>query len=169
MKHDVISKQHNGEAHRSFQVKSKKTSNNFSGPKGGPTNDLHMLEVDINDLRYEALASSINKVESYLEKIVQHITVNDSRHATESSPKKRRIETTSETQVRPGPTPAAGCAGSHIQIKVANDDTVSFMVDENIRNYEEHDINYEMKDYTQHIFDPEPNLKMEFPHPKMCQ
>ena len=41
-----------------------------------------MLEADIDDLRYEALAGRINKVESYLEKIVQHITIHDSRHAT---------------------------------------------------------------------------------------
>ena len=64
-------------------------------------------------------------------------------------PKKRRVETTSETQVRPWPTPAAGCAGSHIQTVVANDDTVSVMADEDISDYEKHDVNYEMKDYTQ--------------------
>ena len=96
---------------------------------------------------------------------MQHITVNDSRHATDSPPKKRRIETTSETQVRPGPTPAAGCAGSHIQTEVANDHTVSVTADEDISEYEKHDVIYEMKDYTQHIFDPEPSLKREFtPH-----
>ena len=80
-------------------------------------------------------------------------------------PKKRRVETTSETQVRPRPTPVVGCAGSYIQTKVANDDTVSIMTDEDISDQEEHDINYEMKDYKQHIFYPEPNLKREFtPH-----
>ena len=47
-----------------------------------------MLDADINDLRYEALAGRINKVESYLKKIVQHITVSDSRHATVSPSKK---------------------------------------------------------------------------------
>ena len=110
MKHNVISKQHNEEAHRSFQVKLEKINNNFSRPSGEPTDDLRMSEADINDLRYEALAGRINKVESYLEKIVQHI----SRHPTDSPPKRRRIEMTSETQVRPRPTPAAGCAGSQM-------------------------------------------------------
>ena len=39
------------------------------------------------------------------------------------------------------------------------------MADEDISDYEEHKVNYEMKDYMQHIFDPEPNLKKEFtPH-----
>ena len=84
-----------------------------------------MSDADINDLRYEALAGRINKVESYLEKIVQHITVNDSRHATVSTSKKRRVETNFETQVKPRPTPVVGCAGSYIQTKVENDDTVS--------------------------------------------
>ena len=38
------------------------------------------------------------------------------------------------------------------------------MVDED-SDHEEHDVNYEMKDYTQHIFDLEPNLEGEFtPH-----
>ena len=46
-----------------------------------------MSEADINDLRYEALAGRINKVESYLENVVQHITIDDSRHAIDSPPK----------------------------------------------------------------------------------
>ena len=69
-----------------------------------------MSEADINDLRYEALAGKINKVKRYLEKIVQQIAVNDNRHATNSPPKKRRVETTPETQVRHRPTHAACCA-----------------------------------------------------------
>ena len=44
--HDVRSKQHNDEAHRSFEVNSEKISNNFSRPKGGPTNDSPMSETD---------------------------------------------------------------------------------------------------------------------------
>ena len=124
-----------------------------------------MLDTDINDLRYETLTGRINKVERYLKKIVQHITVNDSRHATVSPSKKCRVETTSETQVRPRPTPVVSCAGLCMQTKVANDDTVSIMVDEDISDQEGHDTNYEMKDYTQHIFYPEPNFKREFtPH-----
>ena len=107
-------------------VNSEKISNNFPGAKGGSTDDLRMSEAGITDLRYETLASRLNKVESYLEKIVQPIAVNDSRHATVSPPKKKhRVETTSETQVRPRPTPAASCAGSHRQTEIANDDTVS--------------------------------------------
>ena len=165
MKHDVMSKQHNEEAHRSFQVNSEKISHNTSRLKGGPTVDLCMSDADINDLRFEALTSRINKVESYLEKIVHHITVNDSRHATVSPSKKRRVETTTETQVRSRPTPAVGCAGSYIQTEVPNDDIVSVMADEDFSDQEEQNINYEIKDYTQHIFDPEPNLKRLFtPH-----
>ena len=39
------------------------------------------------------------------------------------------------------------------------------MADEDFSDQEEQNINYEIKDYTQHIFDPEPNLKREFtPH-----
>ena len=62
-----------------------------------------MSGADINDLRCEALTGGIDKVESYLEKIVQHITIHDTRHATDSPLKKRRIEMTSEKQVRLGP------------------------------------------------------------------
>ena len=105
-KHDVTSKQHNGEAHCSFQVISEKISHDTPRPKVGPTIDLCMLDADMNDLRFEALTSRINKVESYLEEIVHHITVNDSRHATVSPPKKRKVKTTTETQVRSRPTPA---------------------------------------------------------------
>ena len=93
----------------------------------GPTVDLRMSDENINDLRYEALAGRINKVESYLEKIVQHITVNDSRHTTVSTSKKRKVETTSEYQVKPRPTPVVACAGSYIQTEVENDDTVSIV------------------------------------------
>ena len=72
---------------------------------------------------------------------------------------------TTETQVRSGPTPAVGCAESYIQTEDPNDDTVSVLVDEDFSDQEEQNINYETKDYTQHIFDPEPNLKREFtPH-----
>ena len=35
MTHDVMSKQHNEKAHRSFQVNSERISNNFPRPKGG--------------------------------------------------------------------------------------------------------------------------------------
>ena len=98
-KHDVTSKQHNGEAHRSFQVISEKMSHDTPRPKVGPTVDLRMSDADMNDLRFEALASRINKVESCLEEIVHHITVNDSRHVTVSPPKKRKVETTTETPV----------------------------------------------------------------------
>ena len=39
------------------------------------------------------------------------------------------------------------------------------MADEDFSDQEEQNISYETKDYTQHIFDPEPNLKREFtPH-----
>ena len=139
-------------------------------PKGGGfTDDLRMSEADINDSRHEALAGRIDKVKSYLEKIVQHITVNDNRYATDTLPKTRRVETTTETQVRPRPTPSASCAELHIQTEVANDDTVSIMVDEDISDYEEHDVNYVMKDCTQHIFYPEPNLKREFTPMKRCK
>ena len=48
MKHDVMSKQHNEEAHRSFQVNSERISNNFPRPKGGSTFDLRMSDADIN-------------------------------------------------------------------------------------------------------------------------
>ena len=42
---------------------------------------------------------------------------------------------------------------------------VSVMTDDEISDYEEHGVNYEMKEYTQHILDPGPNLKREFiPH-----
>ena len=164
-KHDVTSKQHNGEAHRSFQVISEKINHDTPRPKVGPTVDLRMSDADMNDLRFEALTSRINKVESYLEEIVHHITVNDSRHVTVSPPKKRKVETTTETQVRSRPTPTVGCAESYIQTEGPNDDTVSVLVDEDFRDQEEQNINYETKDYTQHIFDPEPNLKREFtPH-----
>ena len=89
---------------------------------------------------------------------MKHNVISEQHNEEDSPPKKCRIETTSETQVRPGPTPAAGCAGSDIQTEVANDNTVSIISD-----YEEHDVNYEMKDYRQHIFYPEPlNLKREF-------
>ena len=102
-KHDVTSKQHNGEAHRSFQVNSEKISHDTPRPKAEATVDLHMLDADMNDLRFEALTSRINKVESYLEEIVHHITVNDGRQVTVSPPKKRKVETTTETQVRSRP------------------------------------------------------------------
>ena len=91
-KHDVTSKQHNEEARRSFQVISEKISHDTTRPKGGSTIDLRMSDADMNDLRFEALTSRINKVESYLEEIVHHITVNDSRHVTVSPPKKRKVE-----------------------------------------------------------------------------
>ena len=43
--------------------------------------------------------------------------------------------------------------------------TVSILADEDFSDQEEQNISYETKDYTQHIFDPEPNLKREFtPH-----
>ena len=43
--------------------------------------------------------------------------------------------------------------------------TVSVMADEDFSDQEEQNISYETKDYTQHIFDPEPNLKRKFtPH-----
>ena len=48
-KHDVTSKQHNGEAHRSFQVISEKISHDTPRPKVGPTIDLRMSDADIND------------------------------------------------------------------------------------------------------------------------
>ena len=51
-----------------------------------PTIDLRMSDADMNDLRFEALTSRINKVESYLEEIVHHITISDSRHVTVSPP-----------------------------------------------------------------------------------
>ena len=70
-KHDVTSKQHNGEAHHSFQVNSEKISHDTPRPKVGPTVNLRMSDADMNDLRFEALTSRINKVESYLEEIVQ--------------------------------------------------------------------------------------------------
>ena len=39
------------------------------------------------------------------------------------------------------------------------------MADEDFSDQEEQNISYETKDYKQHIFDPEPNLKREFtPH-----
>ena len=151
MKHDVMSKQHNEGAHRSFQVNSEKISHNTPRPKGGPAVDLRMSDADINNLRFEALTSRINKVESYLEKLVHHITVNDSRHATVSPSKKRSVETTTETQVRSRPTPTVDCAGWYIQTEVPNDDTVSIMADEDFCDQEEQNINYEIKDYTQHI------------------
>ena len=164
-KHDVTSKQHNGEAHRSFQVNSEKISHDTPRPKAWPTVDLRMSDADMNDLRFEALTSRINKVERYLEEIVHHITVNDSRHVTVFPPKKRKVETTTETQVRSRPTPAVGCAESYIQTEDPNDDTVSVLADEDFSDQEEQNISYETKDYTQHIFDPEPNLKREFtPH-----
>ena len=163
--HDVTSKQHNGEAHHSFQVISEKISHDTPRPRVGPTVDLHMSDADMNELRFEALTSRVNKIESYLEEIVHHIVVNDSRHVTVSPPKKRKVETTTETQVRSRPTPAVGCAESHIQTEDPNDDTVSVLVDEDFSDQEEQNISYETKDYTQHIFDPEPNLKREFtPH-----
>ena len=65
-KNDVTSKQHNGEAHHSFQVNSEKISHDTPRPKVGPTIDLRMSDADMNDLRFEALISRINKVESYL-------------------------------------------------------------------------------------------------------
>ena len=118
-----------------------------------------------DDLRFEALTSRINKVESYLEEIAHHITANDSRHVTVSPPKKRKNDTTTEAQVRSTPTPAVGCAESYIQTEDPNDDTVSVLVDEDFSDQEEQNISYETKDYTQHIFYPEPNLKREFtPH-----
>ena len=161
----MTSKQHNEEAHRSFQVNSEKISHDTSRPKGGPTVDLRMSDADMNDLRFEALTNKINKVESYLEKIVHHITINDSRHATVSPSKKRRVETTTETRVRSRPTPTVGCAESYIQIEDPNDDTVSVMAHEDFSDQEEQNISYEIKDYTQHHFDPDPNLKREFtPH-----
>ena len=85
-KNDVTSKQHYGEAHHSFQVNSEKISHDTPRPKVGPTVDLRMSDADMNDLRFEALTSRINKVESYLEEIVHHITINDSRHVTVSPP-----------------------------------------------------------------------------------
>ena len=164
-KHDVTSKQHNEEAHRSFQIISEKISHDTPRPKVGPTIDLCMSDADMNDLRFEALTSRINKVESYLEEIVHHITVNDSRHVTASPPKKCKFETTTETQVMSRPTPAVGCAESYIQTEDPNHDTVSVLADEDFSDQEEQNISYETKDYTQHIFDPEPNLKREFtPH-----
>ena len=124
-KHDVTSKQHNEEAHPSFQVISKKISHDTPRPKGGPTIDLRMSDADMNDLRFKAVTSRINKVESYLEEIVHRITVNDSRHVTVSPPKKRKVDTTTEAQVRSRPTPAVGCAELYIQTEDPNDDTVS--------------------------------------------
>ena len=91
----------------------------------------------MNDLRFEALTSRINKVESYLEEIVHHITVNDSRHVTVSPPKKRKVETTTETQVRSRPTPASGCGESYTQTEDPNDDTVSVLADEDFSDQEE--------------------------------
>ena len=86
-KNDVTSKQHYGEAHRFFfKVNSEKISHDTLRPKVGPTVDLPMADADMNDLRFKALASRINKVESYLEEIVHHITINDSRHVTVSPP-----------------------------------------------------------------------------------
>ena len=69
-----------------FQVNSVKISHDTPRPKVGPTVDLRMSDADMNDLRFEALTSRINKVESYLEEIVHHITINDSRHVTVSPP-----------------------------------------------------------------------------------
>ena len=64
-----------------------------------------------------------------------------------------------------GPLPQLGCAVSYIQTEDPNDDTVSVMTDEDFSDQEEQNISYESKDYTQHIFDPEPNLKRKFtPH-----
>ena len=68
-KNNVTSKQHNGEAHHSFQVNSEKISHDTPRPKVGPTVDLCMWDADMNDLRFEALTSRINKVESYLEEL----------------------------------------------------------------------------------------------------
>ena len=48
-KHGVTSKQHNGEAHRSFQVISEKISHDTPRPKVGPTIDLHMSDADMNE------------------------------------------------------------------------------------------------------------------------
>ena len=111
----------------------------------------------MNDLRFEALTSRINKVESYLEEILHHITV--------SPPKKRKVDTTTEAQVRSRPTPAVGCAELYIETEDPNDDTVSILADEDFSDQEEQNISYETKDYKQHTFYPEPNLKREFtPH-----
>ena len=136
-KHDATSKQHNEEAHRSFQVISEKISHDTHRSKVEPTIDLRMSDAEMNDLRSEALTSRINKVESYLEEIVHHITVNDSRHVTVSPPKKRKVETTTETQIRFRPTPAVGCAESYIQTEDPNDDTVSVLADEDFSDQEE--------------------------------
>ena len=172
-KHDVTSKQHNGEAHHSLQVNSEKISHDTPRPKAGPIVDLRVSDAGMNDLRFEALISRINKVESYLEEIVHHITINDSRCVTVSPPKKRKVEMTTETQVRSRPTPAVGCAESYIQTEDLNDDTVSVLADEDFSDQEEQNISYQTKDYTQHIFDPEPNLKRgvysPWSNPKICQ
>ena len=69
-----------------FRSISDKISHDTPRPKVRPTVDLRMSDADISDLTFEALTSRINKVESYLEEIVHHITVNDSRHVTVSLP-----------------------------------------------------------------------------------
>ena len=131
--------------HCSFQVNSEKISHDTPRPKVGPTVDLCMSDAAMNDLRFEALTSRIN--------------------VTVSPPKKRKVEMTTETLVRSRPTPAVGCAESYIQTEDPNDDTVPVLADEDFNDQEEQNISYETKDYTQHIFDPEPNLKREFtPH-----
>ena len=67
-----------------FRSISEKISHDTPRPKVGPTVDSCMSDADMSDLRFEALTSGINKVESYLEETVHHITVNDSRHVTVS-------------------------------------------------------------------------------------
>ena len=134
----------------SFQVNSEKISHDTPRPKVGPTVDLRMSDADMNDLRFEALTSRIN--------------------VTVSPPKKRKVETTTETLVRSRPTPAVGYAESYIQTEDPNDDTVPVLADEDFNDQEKQNISYETKGYTQHIFDPEPNLKREFtPHMKQSK
>ena len=80
-------------------------------------------------------------------------------------PKNARSKRPLELRLDLGPLPQLVVQNRTYKLRTRMTTQFPFWWTEDFSDQEEQNISYETKDYTQHIFDPEPNLKREFtPH-----